>query len=327
MAKLVFGLAVSHTSMLLVDPADLTKYPENDIRIPLLDREGAPTSYEAQVTANAGRFDRLITLDAMAAKAEEADAHLRRLAEDTKAARLDALIVIGDDQKELFLDDNLPALLVYHGASIPGLPYRAPSGRPEWLVRASTRQYPAEASDFPVAEGLARHMVEQLTAAEFDVSTARRLPEGRGESHAIAFIHTQVLRDTVVPVVPVFLNAYFPPNQPTAARCWKLGEAIAAAVAAFPGDMRVGIAASGGMSHFLVDEVLDQLVLNAIRRKDKSALTGLPGRKLNSGNSELRNWICVAGALQGLDVAWTGYVPGIRTPAGTGTGLGFAAWK
>jgi 3-O-methylgallate 3,4-dioxygenase len=53
----------------------------------------------------------------------------------------------------------------------------------------------------------------------------------------------------------------------------------------------------------------------------------LPRHKLNSGSSEIRMWICVAGAAEHLDFAWSRYVPGYRTPAGSGTGLGFALWS
>ena len=43
---------------------------------------------------------------------------LDRLAGEIEGARLDALVVIGDDQKELFLDDCIPALAVYCGQTI-----------------------------------------------------------------------------------------------------------------------------------------------------------------------------------------------------------------
>ena len=56
----------------------------------------------------------------------------------------------------------------------------------------------------------------------------------------------------------------------------------------------------------------------------RSALQDLPRARLNSGNSEIRNWICAGGALEHLDLRWVTYCPGYRTPAGTGTGLCFA---
>ena len=63
-----------------------------------------------------------------------------------------------------------------------------------------------------------------------------------------------------------------------------------------PGDARVGILASGGLSHFTVDEELDRGVLAACKRNDGAALASIPVEKLNSGSSEIRNWIAVAGA-------------------------------
>ena len=64
-----------------------------------------------------------------------------------------------------------------------------------------------------------------------------------------------------------------------------------------------------------------------LRRKDAAAIEGLPREKLNSGSSEIRNWIAVAGAVEHLGLEWSLYEPGYRTPAGTGTGLGFAYWS
>jgi len=93
------------------------------------------------------------------------------------------------------------------------------------------------------------------------------------------------------------------------------------------GLQRIGIVGSGGLSHFLVDEALDRGVIDALARRDGDALQSLPRHKLNSGSSEIRMWICVAGAVEHLDFAWSSYVPGYRTPAGSGTGLGFALWS
>ena len=36
--------------------------------------------------------------------------------------------------------------------------------------------------------------------------------------------------------------------------------------------------------------------------------------------------IAVAGVAEGIDLDWFEYVPGYRTPAGTGTGMSFATW-
>ena len=122
------------------------------------------------------------------------------------------------------------------------------------------------------------------------------------------------------------VNTYYPPNQPRPARCLALGRAIARAVERFPAGLRVGVLASGGLSHFTIDEALDRELLRACRSRDGAALAALPAAKLNSGSSEIRNWIVAAGAAEALDTAWQEYEPLYRTPAGTGCGMAFAAW-
>ena len=53
----------------------------------------------------------------------------------------------------------------------------------------------------------------------------------------------------------------------------------------------------------------------------------MPVNKLKAGSSEIRNWICVAGALEHLQLSWMDYQPGYRSLAGTGTGMGFVTWR
>ena len=130
-----------------------------------------------------------------------------------------------------------------------------------------------------------------------------------------------------VPAVPIFLNTYFPPNQPRPRRCYAFGQAVRQAIESFAGDARVGIAASGGLSHFLVDEDFDRAILKACADKDAGFLQNLPRNKLHAGSSEILNWVALAGAIEHVDLDWFEYVPGYRTPAGTGTGLSFATWS
>jgi len=133
--------------------------------------------------------------------------------------------------------------------------------------------------------------------------------------------------EQVRPIVPIMLNTYYPPNQPTPKRCYQLGRAIRQAVEAWPTRQRVAIVASGGLSHFFVDEDLDRYVLELLAKKDGDALVTLPTGKLESGNSEIRNWIMVSGMVTGLRSDYTQYIPVHRTPLGSGIGLAFMTWK
>jgi AmmeMemoRadiSam system protein B len=123
------------------------------------------------------------------------------------------------------------------------------------------------------------------------------------------------------------LNTYYPPNQPTPRRCYAMGQALYQAIESWPNNSRVAVIASGGLSHFVVDEALDQLTITAMQNKDATALSTLPQERLNSGNSEIRNWIAVAGAVEHLDMQLIDYVPCYRSPAGTGCAMAFAQWR
>jgi 3-O-methylgallate 3,4-dioxygenase len=268
-----------------------------------------------------------ITPEVFAVRHKAALAQVERLGEIVRNAKLDTLIVVGDDQKELYDDDNMPAMLLYRGKTIRNVPLANHPG-PDWARAASARYFePDQPRDYPVDDQLAMHLIDRLMEDEFDLSVADKLAEGYGEGHAFGFVHNRLLHGSIIPVVPVFLNTYYPPNQPTPGRCYKLGQAIARAVASFPGDARIGVLASGGLSHFTVDEELDARVMKALRAKDVASLAGIPRAQLNSGNSEIRNWICMAGAVEHLSIGSMQYIPAYRTLAGTGTGLCFANWS
>jgi hypothetical protein len=326
MARIVLGIGSSHTPMLNAKPSEWPRFAERDIERQHLDKEGRPTTYQALIDSAAPDLAAHLQPQRMAETHEHAQACIDRLSAQIRAAQLDSLVVIGDDQKELYFEDNLPSVLVYHGETIRNVPrHKARTGAP-WYVAAASRYYEPEPREFPVDKALAEHLIGHLVDHDFDIATAERLADGVGEGHAFGWVHKRLMPDFEVPVVPVFLNTYYPPNQPTPRRCYRLGQAIRAAVEAYPADVRIGVVASGGLSHFTVDEELDGSVARALQQKDAAALESLPRNKLNAGSSEIRNWICLAGAVSGLDIDWLSYRPGYRTPAGTGTGLCFAAW-
>ena len=328
MARIVLGMASSHTPMLNAPPTDWPRFIERDSqRTNLLDTDGRLTTYEAQLTHAPSGIAGEIAPERMAARHTAVQGAIARLGQYLAEAKLDALIVCGDDQEELYQHDNMPGILVYYGETIRNVPLPPPP-EPTWGWRASARWHEEKVPrDYPVDARLAQHLIDALIDREFDISASNGIAEGMGEGHAIGFVHRRIMQEPVVPVVPVSINTYYPPNQPTPQRCYRLGQAIRAAVEAYPADIRVGIVASGGLSHFVVDEALDRGLLDLLKKKDGAGIAGLAREKLNSGSSEIRNWICVAGAVEHLALEWSLYEPGYRTPAGTGTGLGFAFWS
>ncbi|HSD43500.1 MAG TPA: protocatechuate 3,4-dioxygenase [Burkholderiales bacterium] len=329
MGQIVLGIGTSHSPMLNATAEEWALFAPREPTLRLLGRDGEPTSYQALLAEAAGRYDGECTPARFTERLRAADAALDRLRDEIGRARLDALVIVGDDQKELFLDDNLPGLLVYRGRTVPLCMRPAKPEWVDWFAVIQSRYYvEAGRVECPADDRLARHLIEHLAATDFDVAVSDRLPRDEGEGHAFAFVHRRLLGvDTRLPVVPVFLNTYYPPNQPAPGRCYAIGRAIRAAIETYPSPIRVGVSASGGLSHFAIDEPFDRAIVQAFRDKDGDALKALPREKLNSGSSEIRNWVAAAGALEHLPLAWADYIPAYRSPAGTGTGLCFAAWR
>jgi 3-O-methylgallate 3,4-dioxygenase len=331
MARIVLGLGTSHTPMLLASDATLERFVETDQTIKHRDKEGRPVTYGELLEKADPKLADMVAPQHLVARQNVARAAIRRIATSCASANLDALIVMGDDQDESYKEDCRPAFAIYYGETIRNSNEQHENYRkrfPEWYVENRQGFFEDQKPrDYPVHSAIAVHIIETLMDGGFDIAASKRLPEGEGEGHAIAYVHRRVMDAAKpVPAVPIFLNTYFPPNQPRPARCYEFGQAIRKAVEAFPGEARVGILASGGLSHFLVDEGFDRAILKACADKDAKFLRALPRNKLNAGSSEILNWVALAGAVEHLDLDWFEYVPGYRTPAGTGTGLSFATW-
>jgi 3-O-methylgallate 3,4-dioxygenase len=330
MARLVLAIGTSHSPALNSPAEDYAEHATRDReRWKALDKDGRPCTYADLLAAADPRIRDEIRPEVIARRVEVCNRAMAKLAETLQSTKLDALIVVGDDQREQYHDDNMPSILVYWGDTIRNDVLKLPSDAPAYWRRARQQFHEIDRPrDYPVSSALGRHIIETLMDGDFDVSHSHALARDHGEGHAFGFVHRRLMDGMAnpVPIVPVVLNTYFPPNQPRPRRCYALGRAIANAVESWHGGARVGIVASGGLSHFTVDEALDRAVLDACRRKDEAALGTIPVNKLNSGNSEIRNWITVAGAAEGLETRWQDYQPCYRSPAGTGCGMAFAIW-
>jgi hypothetical protein len=236
---------------------------------------------------------------------------------------------------EIFTSEHVPAFAVFWGPYVEGIPRT-----PEFLAklgpgiaRAELDRTPSAYTQYPCVPELGRHVIETATATGFDVAQLTKLPSGEIGScavpHAYGFVYRRIMRDRVPPQVPVFVNTFYPPNQPTASRCWEFGRMLARAVQSFGGDKKIAFVASGGMTHFVVNEGFDHQVLDAMCQGNSAALCSLPESMFQSGTSEIKNWIVVAGAMAeaGLKMNLIDYVPCYRSEAGTGSGMAFAWWK
>jgi 3-O-methylgallate 3,4-dioxygenase len=330
MASIVGGFGSSHSIMLMARLEDWPHFAEVDkVRAKnYFDKAGNPTNYEALLAMAPKGLDEVLRPEATRARYERCQMGLAKLRDAIGRIAPDIIVIIGDDQKEMLQEDNLPAFLVYWGKEI----VNRPTTRVEpwdWYAEARRRYYEPVAKAFPVASDMGEYLVGALMGANFDVAQSTRQPEhvGEGEGHAFAFPREVLMPNKSVPVVPVCINAYYPPNQPSAQRCYDFGNALARAIKSWPKSARVAFVATGGLSHFCLDEEFDRNLIAAMQHKDQKAIASVPPAKLKSGSGEIRNWIALAGAMEALNLEWSDYVPCYRSRAGTGTGIAFAIWQ
>ena len=249
---------------------------------------------------------------------ERVAAAFKVLREQVEAYRPDAIIMVGDDQHEIFDHSNVPALAIVTAEELWGT-HRVAYGSAEEGPRV----------DYQTNPELARYIARGLVKKGFDLANLVTLvPRGstgnKGLGHMITGLVPMVDPDYQIPIIPLYINEYFAHHNdyylplPTAERCYNLGVALAEVLSDRP--ERIAIYASGGLSHpasggvprttegglpnnlplGYVDEFLDRWFLDCIERNDSDAMKKLfivDSESVRAGSGELRAWITVAGAM------------------------------
>lgn len=330
MAEVVLGLASSHTPQLSTSADFWTEHGARDRRnARLLGPDGRYRSYDELLAGADPALSAELEPAVWRSKFDRSQAAVAELAARLAAAGPDVVVIVGDDQHELFGADGVPAIGLFTGDSLWDLPPDAErlARTPPDIRAAGWAAHAGVPDEYPVAAGLGEHLAAVLTEHEFDLTVMSRQPEGRGLGHAFTFVRRRLHLAPAVPIVPVLLNTYYPPNVPPPGRCWRLGQALRAGIDSWAQPGRVAIFASGGLSHFVVAEHLDRRVLAALDAADAGAFKKIPVELLRSGTSEILNWITAGGALAGLAFHLLDYIPAYRSPAGTGVGMAFATWE
>lgn len=338
MAKIIMGIGTSHGPMLSTPPEEWGQ------RV-VADKRGGPShqlffkgkfhSFDELEKARVGEhLESQVTLDKMREHHAACQRAIASLADTFAKVSPDVAVIIGDDQEEVLLEDNMPAFMVYWGDTVANVPMSAEHAAkaPPGIAVAAWGHQPPQATVNPCEPALGRHIIDCLIEDEFDVAHSKELPAGRHGDHSIphayGFVYRRIMNDEVIANVPVFINTFYPPNQPTLKRSYKFGKALGRAIKSWDSDKTVAVIASGGLTHFVIEEDLDRDVLDALKNKDDQKLTNLPQEYFEAGTSEIRNWIALAGAVAETDLKMelVDYVPCYRSSAGTGNAMGFATW-
>jgi hypothetical protein len=337
MAEIVFGFGTSHGPLLATPPHEWDLRANIDRKNKALAFRDGTFDFEQLYALRKGEhFEKQNANDVRAERDARCQKQLDVIAERVKKVNPDALVIVGDDHHEWFLNDIQPAFSIFHGKEVFN---RALTKEEEQHKIANGGgyamkiYYPQKDEIYPCPSGLAAHMVNSTVQEDFDTTSIGEQPADNGQlrqlGHSYGFIYRRVLHSKPVPLIPILVNTYYPPNQPTPKRCFEFGRAVARAIKAWKGNERVAVVASGGVSHFVVDEDFDMRILNAMKKRDYKTLIAEPDIHFRSGTSETKNWLVVAGMLAEtkLEMDLLDYVPCYRSEAGTGSGMAFATWQ
>ena len=320
MARIVLGVGTSHAPSLNGTVDRWAEVGKRDMANPKGGGMPMKLDIEKMIRERESWIGKELTPEVWKRRHETCQKSIDQLGELLKEVAPEVVIIVGDDTHEIYMpEDDIPAIGVFWGEQIPHVPHFS-------RIRTPKKEDSLQLLGEPA---LGRHLIGYLIAEGFDIASCRNVQQGRSIGHAFDFIYGRIMKGSVPPQVPVLLNTYYAPNQPTLKRCYGLGRALKHAIESWESDKTVALIGSGGLSHTVIDEALDRSILEAMQAKDEKKLVSHPEELFNWGTGEIRNWTVVAGAMEESDMAMNllAYEPCYRSPAGTGCGCAFAYWQ
>jgi len=216
-------------------------------------------------------------------------AAFRRMSEQLRQARPDALIIVAAEHFANFFMNNMPSFAIGMADR-----YQGPIEDPAWLR--------IERTFIPGNAALSQRLIQEIMQS-VDVAFAEEWKFDHGIMVPLSFLTPQF----DLPVIPANINCQGPPLTPLH-RAWAFGEAIRRAADAVP--ERLALIGTGGISHWpatpdsgRINEAWDRDFLDRWARNDKRALLSYTDaetyKEAGQGGFEIRTFISVAAAARG----------------------------
>lgn len=325
MAEIVLAIGSSHGPTVQSPPEKWAKLGEGDKFDPRFDYEGflkiAPPG-----------LDKEITPETQQKRDAAKKVALAKLTQIIKDAKCDVIVVVSNIHR-VEKNGHHPIFGIMRAEKFPIAKMSErlfdPEARKHKLDEEKDKYHVRHVDgERPGHPALATWLVSGLIEDGFDVATHDNFAPDATLDDAFAFVDKWLFDNVPIPIVPFIISRDLP-NQATAARCDDLGKALRKRIREWPEKMRVGLIASGGLSHQVVDEELDRTVIKALETGDDATLRKLPRDRLNKapGTPEILNWVTVASAMAPARMKLVDYQPCYRSLAGTGHGICFGYWQ
>ncbi|MFK7804906.1 MAG: hypothetical protein AB8G95_24960, partial [Anaerolineae bacterium] len=236
MAKVTLGIGMSHTPRLVSEPEDWLHFDSfGDGMGGFLDVDGVWITGNELKAKYGNSYADQATMPIWKERYAMARKAIGRLAASVGEAKIDVMIVLGDDQNELLDKRNYPAVHVFTGDNFKMVDLKARATRrtsgafpDEVRQRIAKGWFMDGPHTYPNHRPLANEIVKQMLALGITPSIAEehQTDPTFGYGHGIGIVIQQLLevqkgRDQQIPLIPILLNTYFPPNQPTPEICWQ----------------------------------------------------------------------------------------------------------
>jgi aromatic ring-opening dioxygenase catalytic subunit (LigB family) len=244
---------------------------------------------------------------------QDARRALAELRQRLEAARPDVIVAVSNDHLLNWPINNTPELTVGIGEEHVG----PADWFDEWLGMHEKYRIPGHGE-------LARHIVNEGARRRIAFAYLRRMQFDDGISVPMHYLNPEGR----IRLVPITMNCTVPPI-PTPERCYRVGTVLRELLTAWPGQERIAVLGTGGLSHepggpryFWVDEEFDLWFLDLLKKGDHQALLRectLERMEAagSGGTAELNAWVLTLAFTRGpADVL--AYIPAIAWRSGTG---------
>jgi Catalytic LigB subunit of aromatic ring-opening dioxygenase len=254
----------------------------------------------------------------------------------------DVIVIFADDQYENFREDVLPPFCIYamDEFSLVQSNGKRRGGGDGLGPRRLTREPLQET--VPGSKQIGTMLADQLVINDYDVACSWKLHHLTGLGHAFRYTVDYLDWDRVgfdYPIVPFHVSCYgsdlrvptpetdvavgrlmsgvrvAPPMSPTPRRCYDIGRQVAEILAASP--YRAVIMGSASWSHASLTDLhahlwgdveSDRMRLQELKTNRFAAWRELSADQMRaSGQHEMRNWISLAGAMEGRSATVLAY--------------------
>lgn len=316
MAKIVAGMASSH-AFTLMEPDTWDKFRSMNRRI-YAGRFGDEPPENPRIAQESDEYIRQ--------RYSKVRQGLQTMHDRLRATNVDALVIVGDDQDENFINE-IPQFAIYTG---------------DQYTISNPMAGPVDGRIYQNCPELAELMYRRAVDDSFDVTGYHSFPEDKLSAHAVGPLLAHITPEGDIPVVPVFIESIHVPA-PNPRRCYEFGQSLRRSIESWEGGDRVAVCASGGLSHFSagypyedledrdgvaygsLDEEFDQYLINKLESGRGHELVNLSNKDLlDHGEVEFRSWMVLLGMVGGdIPAEMLAYEPFYRAIMA----MGLAYWN